>query len=77
MELNRLWDFVAVSPEEFFRPAHFVLLNYTAQTTSDPESVVLNDEAEEFAWVPLHECELLNLNIPTRVLVRQVHERNA
>ncbi len=67
----------AIDPEEFFRPAHFILLNYTARTTSDPASVVLNDEAEDFLWLPLEECHTLNLNIPTRVLVNQVRARNA
>ena len=66
----------AIDPEEFFRPAHFILLNYTVRTTSDPASVVLNDEAEDFRWLPLDECDSLNLNIPTRVLVNQVRARS-
>ena len=65
----------AIDPEEFFRPAHFLLLNYTVRTTSDPASVILNDEAEDFRWLPLDECDSLNLNIPTRILVNQVCAR--
>src|SRR3954470_23884061 len=34
---------------EFYRDAHFVLLNYTAM--SDGGKVTLNDEAEEYQWI--------------------------
>src|SRR3954470_14459663 len=35
-----------IHSKEFYRDAHFVLLNYTCD--SDGKNVVLNDEAEEF-----------------------------
>ena len=35
---------------EFYRDAHFVLLNYTARCIGKPQ-VKLNDEAREFEWV--------------------------
>ncbi len=59
-----------VEPREFHRSAHFLLLNYTAQATST--AVTLNDEAEEFRWVPFHEAGALDLNEPTRTLVAEV-----
>ncbi|MDZ4817295.1 MAG: HAD hydrolase-like protein [Verrucomicrobiota bacterium] len=56
-----------IQPEEFFRKAHFILLNYSCHTSSN--EVTLNDEAFEFRWVSLAEAKNLDLNIPTRVLL--------
>jgi hypothetical protein len=47
-----------VDSAEFHHPAHFLLLNYTAEAES--EAVVLNDEAE---------AAVMDLNMPTRVLL--------
>ncbi len=62
-----------VDPAEFHRPAHFLLLNYTAEATGD--AVVLNDEAEEFCWIEPRAALALNLNQPTRILLEAVLER--
>ncbi len=35
--------------EQFWKPRHFIFLNFTART--DQGNVVLNDEAEEFIWM--------------------------
>jgi phosphoglycolate phosphatase len=62
-----------IDSPEFYREAHFILLNYTAvRTGSTP--VQLNDEAEEFRWVPLDETLRLPLNEPTRVLIETVRD---
>lgn len=65
-------DFVLVQDcigsREFYRDAHFVLLNYRCRA-SDPLEVVLNDEAQEFRWLPLGEALQLSLNTPTRILL--------
>jgi len=46
------------------------LLNYVAQSTTGPApDVTLNDEAEEFRWLPAAEAMALDLNEPTRVLL--------
>ncbi len=58
----------AVDSPEFFRPAHFVLLNFVAASTA--EDVTLNEEAEAHAWVTPEEALRMPLNTPTRVLVR-------
>ncbi len=58
-----------VDPGEFHRPAHFLLLNYTAEATGD--AVRLNDEAEEFCWVGLDEALAMDLNRPTRILLEK------
>jgi phosphoglycolate phosphatase len=53
---------------EFYRDAHFVLLNYTARCVGKP-AVTLNDEAREFAWVTRERALAMPINQPTRVLL--------
>jgi len=60
-----------IHSKEFYRDAHFVLLNYTCQTRGS-EEVVLNEEAQEHRWLPLRASLELSLNQPTRVLVEAV-----
>lgn len=57
----------AVESNEFYRPAHFILLNFIAR--SDSEAVQLNDEAQAHAWVTPAEAERYAMNTPTRRLV--------
>ena len=57
-----------IGSKEFYRDAHFVLLNYRC-TAREPLNVILNHEAQEFRWLPLAEALRLNLNTPTRVLL--------
>ncbi len=68
-------DFVCVQDcihsTEFERPAHFLLLNYVAQWKSG--DVVLNDEAEEYAWVTPAEAMQMALNTPTRYLLEKIY----
>ena len=61
----------AVSPPEFYKDAHFLLLNYTCRVSGTPV-VILNDEAREFRWVTLDEARALPLNTPTRILLDAV-----
>lgn len=63
-----------INSTEFYRPAHFVLLNYTCRAAGG-QAVILNDEAEEFRWLPLEEAFDLPLNTPTRVLLEAVRQR--
>lgn len=60
-----------INSKEFYRPAHFILLNYTCRARGAAE-VRLNDEAEEFQWLSLENCFSLELNTPTRILLEQV-----
>ena len=53
---------------EFYRNAHFVLLNYTCRCEGRNE-VRLNDEAVEFRWVTVFEAFDLPLNQPTKILL--------
>lgn len=60
-----------IRSKEFFKEAHFVLLNYTCDTAGG--QVILNDEAEEFQWLPASRAlSELPLNTPTRVLIEHV-----
>jgi phosphoglycolate phosphatase len=69
-------DFVLVQDcidsKEFYREAHFVLLNYTCRCTTKTPVVVLNEEAREFRWLPLTAARKLPLNTPTKVLIDAV-----
>ncbi|MDB6065996.1 MAG: hydrolase [Pedosphaera sp.] len=56
---------------EFYRDAHFVLLNYTAHCVGQPQ-VILNDEAREFEWVTMGKAMGMSINQPTRVLLEAV-----
>lgn len=65
-----------IHSREFYRDAHFVLLNYTCQTTAD-RPVRLNEEAQEFRWVAPQQAWDLALNTPTRILLQAVAPRGA
>jgi phosphoglycolate phosphatase-like HAD superfamily hydrolase/ADP-ribose pyrophosphatase YjhB (NUDIX family) len=60
-----------IHSKEFYRDAHFVLLNYTCRCQGKPK-VVLNDEGREFRWVKLAEAKKMKLNKPTRFLINSV-----
>lgn len=59
---------------EFYRDAHFVLLNYRARVQGEA-AVRLNDEAQEFAWTTLNEASEWPLNGPTRILLEALIRR--
>ena len=56
---------------EFYREAHFVLLNYTCFCVGLPK-VKLNEEAREFRWLAPAAALELALNTPTRILLEAV-----
>ncbi len=56
-----------IESDEFFRSAHFVLLNYIARTSST--EVKLNDEAQDWQWIAPQKALALDLNRPTRRLI--------
>jgi phosphoglycolate phosphatase len=63
-----------IHSQEFYRDAHFVLLNYTCQCAGQP-AVKLNDEAREFRWVTPAAALKMPLNTPTRVLLEAVSKK--
>jgi len=60
-----------IRSKEFYREAHFLLLNYTCRAQPGGE-VRLNEEAQEFRWVTTEQALQMDLNQPTRFLVNQV-----
>jgi len=60
-----------IHSKEFYRDAHFVLLNYTCRC-SGRAAVKLNDEAREFRWVELDAARRMPINAPTRILLEAV-----
>ncbi len=61
----------AIEHPEFHRPAHFVLVNYLAHVAGIKPPVTLNDEGQEYVWLPLQEALKMPLNQPTRVLAEK------
>lgn len=64
----------AIHPPEFYKDAHFLLLNYTCRAPGHQE-VRLNAEAQEYRWADASEAWLLPLNTPTRILLEAVIPR--
>jgi phosphoglycolate phosphatase-like HAD superfamily hydrolase/ADP-ribose pyrophosphatase YjhB (NUDIX family) len=60
-----------IHSKEFYREAHFVLLNYTCRCAGPP-AVKLNEEAREFRWVTAAQAMGMPLNHPTRTLLLAV-----
>jgi ADP-ribose pyrophosphatase YjhB (NUDIX family) len=60
-----------IDSPEFYKPAHFVLLNFTCRTEGG--EVTLNEEAQSFLWVTPSEALALPLNSYTRRLVQAVY----
>jgi len=63
----------SIDSPEFMTPQHFILLNYLARACGS--DVVLNDEAQEFRWLPVDEALALDLNQPTRLLIEECLHR--
>ena len=61
-----------IHSKEFYRDAHFVLLNYTCRCAGKNLRVKLNDEGREFRWVKLADAKKLKLNKPTKILIEAV-----
>lgn len=57
----------AIEEPEFFRPRHFLLLNYRAKCQA--KEFRLNHESLEAGWFTLDQAGALELNRPTRALV--------
>ena len=64
-----------IHSKEFYRDAHFVLLNYTCRCAATPE-VKLNDEAQEYRWVEPEVALTMPINAPTRKLLLVVAQRH-
>jgi phosphoglycolate phosphatase-like HAD superfamily hydrolase/ADP-ribose pyrophosphatase YjhB (NUDIX family) len=63
-----------IHSREFYRDAHFVLLNYTCHCAGKPR-VKLNHEARESRWVTPAVAAKMPLNTPTRILLDAVLDK--
>jgi len=61
----------AIENPQFYRPRHFILANYQVYCTRKAQ-VELNYESQDLKWLKPQEALRLNLNQPTRKLVRYV-----
>ena len=64
-----------ISSKEFYRDAHFVLLNYVCRAVGKKLNVILNEEGREFKWLKLADAKKLKLNKPTKILIEAVEKR--
>jgi len=61
-----------IHSKEFYRDAHFVLLNYTCRCAGKDPRVKLNEEGLEFRWLKPAAALKMPLNTPTRILLEAV-----
>jgi phosphoglycolate phosphatase-like HAD superfamily hydrolase/ADP-ribose pyrophosphatase YjhB (NUDIX family) len=64
-----------IHSKEFYRDAHFVLLNYRCRTPGKP-GVILNDEGQDFRWVTIADALQMPLNQPTQKLLLAVRPKS-
>jgi phosphoglycolate phosphatase-like HAD superfamily hydrolase/ADP-ribose pyrophosphatase YjhB (NUDIX family) len=64
-----------IHSKEFYRDAHFVLLNYICRAASKKLNVILNEEGREFRWLKLADAKKLKLNKPTKILIEAVEAK--
>ncbi|MCL4531036.1 MAG: NUDIX domain-containing protein [Chloroflexi bacterium] len=63
-----------VYDEQFWKPRHFIFLDFTAKV--DEGEVALNDEAEEFIWIdPKKALQELDVDTYTAVSIRNYLSR--
>lgn len=60
-----------IQSPEFYRPAHFILLNYVARVAGD-SPIALNMESRAYCWISLSNVLKAQLNQPTRLLIEKV-----
>jgi phosphoglycolate phosphatase-like HAD superfamily hydrolase/ADP-ribose pyrophosphatase YjhB (NUDIX family) len=58
-----------VEHPEFYRPRHFILVNYLARAEGEKPPVRLNHESDAYLWASPAEALALPLNGPTRILI--------
>jgi phosphoglycolate phosphatase-like HAD superfamily hydrolase/ADP-ribose pyrophosphatase YjhB (NUDIX family) len=63
-----------IHSREFYRDAHFILLNYTCRCVGKPQ-VRLNEEAREFRWVRIDDALKMEINQPTLKLLLAVRQK--
>ena len=62
-----------IEHKEFYKPRHFLLMNFIAQI--DSGEVCLNYESEHYKWAKIEEALTLPLNQPTKNLIFELQSR--
>lgn len=57
---------------QFYRPRHYILVNFRARARGSRPAVKLNHESDDWIWVMPAEAMAMPLNGPTRVLLERV-----
>lgn len=61
-----------VEHPQFYRPRHYILVNYTAKAHGIRPAVKLNHESDAFEWADADRALAMELNGPTRILIETV-----
>ncbi|MDB5049577.1 MAG: hypothetical protein JWO30_2648 [Fibrobacteres bacterium] len=61
-----------VEHPEFYRPRHYILVNYTAKAPGLRPPVKLNHESDAYVWTDPKRALEMPLNGPTRVLIEHI-----
>ena len=64
-----------VEHPEFWKPRHYILVNYSARTGGVRPPVRLNHESDDYVWAGPEEALGMALNAPTRTLMEKVFGR--
>ncbi len=59
----------SIFDKDFYRPRHFILLNYFCKTMQN--DVILNEEAEEYLWINPELALEMDLNGPTQIIIKK------
>ena len=61
---------------QFYRPRHYILVNYRCRVRGSRPAVTLNHESDDWVWALPAEALDMALNAPTRVLLERVTDKN-
>jgi nucleoside triphosphatase len=61
-----------VEHPEFWKPRHYILVNYSARTGGVRPSVRLNHESDDYVWARPDAALAMALNAPTRILIEKL-----
>ena len=65
----------AIKSPVFYKEAHFILVNYTAEANGVKPEVRLNDEAEDYMWISPEVAYNMDINEYTKVLLQKYLEK--
>lgn len=68
-EIEFMMNQDCIEHPEFYRPRHYILVNYRARVSGSRPRIRLNHESDDFRWASPEEALGMPLNGPTRVLI--------